>query len=85
MPFLLQFVREGIRVFRAFDVATAPRTAVSIPSATNPIASLEGAHSEAELAQAVDRIEPFDAGSYNDRFNFPMSEVCSGIPKLHAN
>ena len=70
MPFLLQFVREGIRVFQAFDVATAPRIAVPIPGAANSIASLEGAHSEAELAQPVDRIEPPDAGSYNDRIKF---------------
>src|ERR1700680_3366852 len=30
MPFLLQFVREGIRVFHAFDVAATPRVTVSV-------------------------------------------------------
>src|SRR5438477_11971012 len=36
MPFLLQLVREGIRVFHAFDVAATPRVAVPVPGAANP-------------------------------------------------
>src|SRR6516162_991298 len=67
MPFLLQLVGEGIRVFQAFDVAAAPRIAVPIPGAADPIAGLEAAHFEAELAQAVDCVEPADAGADDDR------------------
>src|SRR5512132_1865984 len=33
MPFLLQLVREGVRVLHAFDVAAAPRVAVPVPGA----------------------------------------------------
>src|SRR5438477_3368607 len=36
LPFLLQLVREGIRVFHAFDIAAASRVAVPVPSAANP-------------------------------------------------
>ena len=70
MPVLLQIVREGIRVFQAFDVAAAPRIAVPVPGAADPIASLEDAQFEAELAQAVDRVEPADAGSHDDRIKY---------------
>jgi hypothetical protein len=70
MPFLLQLVREGIRVFQAFDIAATPRVAVPIPGAADPIASLEGAQFEAKLAQAVNRVEPADAGSHDDRIKF---------------
>src|SRR6266853_5828628 len=49
MPFLLQFLREGIRVFHAFDVAAAPRVAVPVPSAANPATRLEATHFEAEF------------------------------------
>jgi hypothetical protein len=67
MPFLLQLVREGIRIFQAFDVAAAPRIAVPIPGAADPIAGLEGAQFETELAQAMDRVEPAHAGAHDDR------------------
>src|SRR6266849_4239162 len=54
-PFLLQLVREGIRVFHAFDVAATPR--VAVPGAANPATGLEAAHFEAEFTQAIDRIQ----------------------------
>ena len=67
MPFLLQIIREGLRVFQTFNVTAAARIAVPIPGAANPIAGLERAQFETEFAQAIDRVEPTDAGSYNDR------------------
>src|SRR6185295_4222415 len=44
MPFLLQRVREGIRVFHAFDVAATPRVAIPIPGAANAATGLEATH-----------------------------------------
>src|SRR5229473_8223285 len=70
MPFLLQLVREGIRVFHAFDVAAAPRVAVPVPSAANPATRLEATHFEAEFTQAIDRVETADSGADDDRIKF---------------
>src|SRR6266404_4160758 len=70
MPFLLQLVREGIRVFHAFDVAATPRVAVPVPGAANPTAGLEATHLEAEFAQAIDRVETADPGADDDRVKF---------------
>src|ERR1700720_557041 len=61
MPFLLQLVREGIRVLHAFDVAATPWVAVPIPGAANPASGLEGTHFEAEFTQAIDRVETADS------------------------
>jgi hypothetical protein len=70
MPFLLQLVREGIRVFHAFDVAATPRVAVPVPGAANPATGLEATHSEAEFTQAIDRVETAHAGADDDRIKF---------------
>jgi hypothetical protein len=70
MPFLLQLVREGIRVLHAFDIAAASRVAVPIPGAANPTTGLEGTHFEAEFTQAIDRVETADSGADNDRIKF---------------
>src|SRR6266404_5283444 len=35
LPFLLQLVREGIRVLHAFDIAATPRVAVPVPGAAD--------------------------------------------------
>src|SRR5580700_3420982 len=70
MPFLLQVVREGIRVLHAFDVAATPWVAVPVPGAANPTAGLEGTHFEAEFTQAMDRVETADSGADDDRIKF---------------
>src|ERR1700720_860484 len=69
-PLLLQLVREGIRVFHAFDVAATPRVAVPVPGAANPATGLEATHFEAEFAQAIDRVETPDSGADDDRIKF---------------
>src|SRR4029077_7036877 len=69
-PFLLQRVREGIRVFHAFDVAATPRVTVPVPGAANPATGLEANHFEAEFAQAIDRVETADSGADDDRIKF---------------
>src|SRR5580692_1404038 len=70
MPFLLQVVREGIRVLHAFDVAATPWVAVPVPGAANPAAGLEGTHFEAEFTQAIDRVETADSGADDERIIF---------------
>src|SRR5260370_25926230 len=55
MPFLLQLVREGIRVLHAFDVAATPWVAVPVPGAANPATALERTHFEASFTHAMDR------------------------------
>src|SRR5258708_4867360 len=67
MPFLLQRVGKGIRILQAFDVAAATRIAVPVPSAAHPVTGFEGAHGEAELSQAMDRVEAADPGAHDDR------------------
>src|SRR5437660_5880750 len=67
MPFPLQLLREGIRVFHAFDVAATPRVAVPVPGAANPATGLEATHLSAEFTQAIDRVETADAGADDDR------------------
>src|SRR3984893_5148178 len=70
VPFLLQLVREGIRVFHAFDVAATPREAVPVPGAANPATGLEATHFEAEITQAIDRVETANSGADDDRIKF---------------
>src|SRR5690242_2892627 len=70
MPLLLQLVREGIRVFHAFDVAATSRVAVPVPSAANPTTGLEATHFRAEFTQAIDRVETADSGADDDRVKF---------------
>src|SRR5271156_928507 len=53
MPFLLQLVRERIRVLHTFDVASTSWAAVPVPGAANPVTGLEGTHFEAEFTQAM--------------------------------
>src|SRR5271166_4383843 len=70
VPFLLQLVREGIRVFHAFDVAATPRVAVPIPGAANSTTSLEATHVEAEFSEAKDCIETAHTGADDDHIKF---------------
>src|SRR5208282_4547528 len=70
MPFLLQLVREGIRVLHAFDVAATPRVAVPVPGAANPVTGLEGTHFEAEFTQAMDRIQTANPDANDNRIKF---------------
>src|SRR3981189_2278187 len=70
MPFLLQLVREGIRVLHAFDVAATPRGTVPVPGAANAATGLEATHFEAEFTQAIDRVETADSGADDDRIKF---------------
>src|SRR6266496_1100890 len=70
MPFLLQLVGKGIRILHAFDVAATSRVAIPVPGAANPSAVLEGAHSEAEFTQSIDRVETADTSADDNRVEF---------------
>src|SRR5947208_868612 len=63
MPFLLQLVGKGIRILHAFDIAATPRIAVPVPGTANIGAGLEGAYSEAEFAQSINRVETADSSA----------------------
>src|SRR5580765_4966685 len=67
MPFLLEFIGEGIRVFHAFNIAATPRVAVPIPGAADPGGGLKSTHLEAELAQTIDRVETANSRADDDR------------------
>ena len=67
MPFLLQLVGERIRVLHALDIAAAPRVAVPVPGAADPVAGLEGTHFEAEFTQAMDGVETAGSCADDDR------------------
>jgi hypothetical protein len=67
LPLLLQFVRKGIRVLRAFDIAATARVAVPVPGAANPATGLEGTHFEAKFTEAMDRVEAANPGADDDR------------------
>src|SRR5437588_483648 len=66
-PLLLQFVGEGIRILHAFDIAATPGIAVPVPGPADPAGGLESAHLETELAQTIDRVQPADSRTDNDR------------------
>src|SRR5271170_8124912 len=70
MPFLLQLVGKGIRILHAFDVAATPWITVPVPGTTNTGAGLEGAHSEAEFAQSINRVETADSSADDNRIEF---------------
>ena len=66
LPVLLQLVRERIGVLHALHIAAAAGIAVPEPRAADTAASFVHPHSEAQLAQAVERIEAGDAASDDD-------------------
>jgi len=70
LPFLLQVVREGIRVLHAFDIAATPRVAVPVPGAANSATGLEATHSKAEFTQPINGVETAHSGADDDRIKF---------------
>src|SRR5215468_5817945 len=66
VPFLQQFLREGIAVGPAFGIEAGARVAVPVPGAADAGASLEHAHPEPEFAQPVELVEAGDAGTDDD-------------------
>src|SRR5438128_1727054 len=67
LPFLLQLVRERVRIVHALDVAARARVAIPVPGAADAVARLEDAGRQPELAQAVEHVEPGESGPDDDR------------------
>src|SRR5690606_8363009 len=55
-PFLLQLVRELIRILHALDIAARARIAVPVPGAADPASGLEHPCREAEAAKPVQHV-----------------------------
>ena len=66
LPLLVEFGREGERVLKALNVATASRVTVPKPGPANVGTPFEGARSEAELSQFVNRIDATHARANDD-------------------
>src|SRR4029450_2373925 len=66
VPFLQQFLREGIAVGPAFGIEAGARVAVPVPGPADAGAGLEYAHPEPEFAQPVELVEAGDAGAEDD-------------------
>src|ERR1700758_5277863 len=80
-PFLLELLREGIRVLHAFDVAATPRIAVPVPGAADAATRLERPYFETELAQTMDRVETTNAGADDDCIKCSeLGAACRHIP-----
>src|SRR4051812_22480385 len=67
IPFIEQFLGEGIAVCPAFGIEAGAGIAVPIPSTADGGTSLEHPRCHAELAQPVELIKPGDAGTDHDR------------------
>ena len=63
MPFLKQFLIEGIAIGIAFRIEAAARIAVPIPGTTHPRAGFKHARLHAQLAQPDQLIKPGHAGT----------------------
>ncbi len=67
VPFLLQFLVEGVGVLHALDVAAGTRVAVPVPGAADTAAALEDPRGKPEAAQAMQEIETRKSGADDNR------------------
>ena len=67
IPFVEQFLGEGIAVGPAFGIEAGAGIAVPIPGAADGGAGFEHPRLEPEFAQPVELIKPGDAGADHDR------------------
>ena len=63
LPLLLELGRERVRVVHALDVAARAGIAVPVPGAADALAALEDLRGKAELPEAIEHVEPGEAGS----------------------
>ena len=65
-PFLLQFLREGIGVLHAFNIAAGAGIAIPVPCTANIPALLVNTCGQTEFAQLMKHIEAREPGPDND-------------------
>jgi len=63
LPFLLERVRELVGILHAFDIATRAGVTVPIPGTADPTSGLEDSRRETHRANAVEHVEPSEAGA----------------------
>ena len=66
-PFLLELLRERVRVVHALDIAAGTRVTVPVPRAPDAAARLVHPRREPDLAQAVEHVQPGQASPDDDR------------------
>ena len=81
IPFLLEFLRERVRVVQRLDVAAHAWVPVPVPGAADPIALLEHPHVQAHAAEAVQRVQPGEAGADHDRVEVRPIEFAIDRPR----
>ena len=62
-PVLLQFLRKGIGILHALDVASGTRIAVPVPGAPDTGRGIEDANLQAEFTQLMEHVEPAEAST----------------------
>ena len=67
LPLVEELIGERELVVDALDVAAGARVAVPVPGPADAAAALDEADREAELAQAMERVEPAEAGADDER------------------
>src|SRR5690348_7241969 len=67
VPLVEQLLAEGVAVGIALRIEARARIAVPVPGAAHAAARFEDVRREAELAQAMELVEPRDAGANDDR------------------
>ena len=85
LPFVLQFLGEGIGIFLALDIHPGPGIAVPVPGAADPVAGLPGMGGQPHAPELVQEIEARKAGADNGNVEFgrvghgvSRSVCCSG-------
>src|SRR5271168_2225269 len=89
VPFVQQFLREGIAVGPAFRIETRAGITVPVPGAANTGAGLEHAHLEPQFAQLAELIEAGNAGANDDGVEIQgclrWSSVGNRLQRIHPN
>ena len=66
LPFAREVILEAVLVLQAFDIAAGAGVAIPVPGAANTIAGFDYAGAHAELAQAVEHVQPCEARADDD-------------------
>ena len=73
VPLLLQFSRERIRVFDAFNIDSGARVSIPIPGAAHALTHLVTLNAEATLPRAIDHVQASEPGADDDHVDLLLS------------